>query len=97
MAKILPKYCQNIEKYCQVVQKLHFWCCIGVVLVLQEIVLVSYWSRVDFWPKNDSRIGLESDFLAKNDSRIGLESDFLAFFGQYWSCIGLTKIPNAEL
>ena len=39
---------------------------------------MSYWSRVDFWPKNDSLIGLESDFLAKNDSRIGLESDFLA-------------------
>ena len=72
---------------------------------------MSYWSRVDFWPKNDSLIGLESDFLAKNDSRIGLESDFLAKndsrigleldfsannFG-YWSRIGLTKIPNADL
>ena len=92
-----PKYHQNIKKYRQVVQKLPFFGCIGVVLVLQEIFFMLYWSRVDFWPKNDSRIGLESDFSAKNDSRIGLESDFLAFFGQYWSCIGLTKITNAEL
>ena len=42
----------------KIVQKLQFFGCIGVVLVLQEIFLVSYWSRVDFRPQNDSRIGI---------------------------------------
>ena len=53
-------------------------------------------SRI-FLAKNDSRVGLESDFLAKNDSHIGLESDFSANNFGYWSRIGLTKIPNADL
>ena len=67
MAKILPKY----RKILQNCPKITISYCIGVVLVLQGIFFISYWYRVDFLPKNDSRIG------------IGLKK-FWTFFLSYW-------------
>jgi hypothetical protein len=67
MAKILPKY-RKISQNCP---KNTIFYRIGVVLVFQEIFFMSYWYQVDFWPKNDSRIG------------IGLKKIW-KFFLSYW-------------
>lgn len=97
MSKKWPKYRQNIEKYREIVKKLPFFCCISVVSVPQENFFMSYWYRVDFWPKNDSRIGIRSKKFEIFFYYIGLEMDFLAKNLGYWYWVNLAKIQNAAL
>ena len=63
----IAKILKNIAKLSKKYHFLLYWCCIG----LQRNFFMSYWYRVDFWPKNDSRIG------------IGLEN-FWKIFLSYW-------------
>ena len=77
-----PKYRQNIKKYRQVVQKLPFFGCIGVVLVLQEIFFISYWSWVDFLPQKMS-LELVLVWIFRNFFLLYWSRD--GFFGQkFW-------------
>ena len=92
-----PKYRQNIEKYRQVVQKLPFFGCIGVVLVLQEIFLYRIGLGSIFCPKKWVSNWYWYGFLEIFFYCIGLEMDFLAKNFGYWYWVDLTKIQNAAL